>query len=173
MKSKPTTSLTIKEVINHLPQTGEVNWIGIRPQRNAPVEIKEEVYVTEAHGLEGDHYSKSGGNRQVTLIQAEHLEAVGKLLGMAAIDPALTRRNIVVSGVNLLAFNNRQFEIGDVILEMTGNCHPCTKMEAHLGPGGYNAMLGHGGITAKVIKGGIIKKGDPVKPKLFYDNKAG
>ena len=80
------------------------------------------------------------------------------------IDPSLTRRNIVVSGINLLALKERQFIIGaDVILETTGLCHPCSRMEENLGAGGYNAMRGHGGITAKVIQGGTIQAGDPIK----------
>ena len=79
------------------------------------------------------------------------------------IDPQWTRRNLVVSGINLLAFNNKQFQIGeDLVLEMTGYCHPCTRMEENLGAGGYNAMRGHGGITAKVIRSGVISLGDEV-----------
>ena len=80
------------------------------------------------------------------------------------IDPSLTRRNIVISGINLQALKEQQFSIGDeVVLETTGICHPCSRMEQNLGPGGYNAMRGHGGITTRVIKAGIIKKGDSVK----------
>ena len=94
----------------------------------------------------------------------EHLKVVASILGKDEVDPLLTRRNIVISGVNLLAFKNMQFQIGkDVILEMTGACHPCSKMEKNLGPGGYNAMRGHGGITTKVIQGGEIGVGDEVR----------
>ena len=100
----------------------------------------------------------------VTIIQEEHLDAVASLLGKSgSIDPLDTRRNLVVKGINLLALKGKQFKIGDeVILEYTGPCHPCTRMEENLGPGGLNAMRGHGGICTKVIQGGTISLGDKV-----------
>ncbi len=153
----------IKELMRSIPQTGKVEWVSIRPERRGAVLPKEEVVASEASGLEGDHYAGSNGKRQVTLIQAEHLDVVAAILKKEKIDPALTRRNIVVSGINLQAFADQQFQIGEAVLEMTGLCHPCTRMEENFGEGGYNAMRGHGGITARVVKGGKIKVGDSVK----------
>ena len=154
---------TLKELINTMPQVGKVEWIGVRPKHKAPVEKVQEVKVTTEHGLAGDHYSKNGGKRQVTLLQEEHLTAMANILQLDAVDPAVMRRNIIVSGINLQAFADRQFQIGDVILEMTGICHPCSRMEENLIPGSYNAMRGHGGITAKVIQEGMIRIGDEVR----------
>lgn len=150
-------------MINTLPQVGKIEWIGIRPERKVPVQEVESVELSLEKGLLGDHYSKNGGNRQVTLLQAEHLQAMANMLNIESVSPTLTRRNILVSGINLLAFHDREFQIGDVILKMTGICHPCTKIEQNLGPGAYNAMRGHGGITAKVVKGGTIRVGDEVR----------
>jgi MOSC domain-containing protein YiiM len=154
----------MQTLLNTLPQTGEVLWIGLRPGPRLPVEVVEGAEAVPGSGLVGDRFRGRGAEsqRQVTLIQAEHLTAVGSFLGGGPIDPALLRRNIVVSGLNLLALKDKRFRIGDALLEYTGNCHPCSRMEEVLGPGGYNAMRGHGGITARVIEGGLIRVGESV-----------
>lgn len=155
---------TIEELTSIIPQIGEVTWIGIRPERSGEITVVEVVNVIENKGLEGDHYNgKADSKRHVTLIQAEHLEAVASILKKEILNPALTRRNIVVKGINLLALQGKQFQIGEAVLETTGLCHPCSRMEENLGQGGYNAMRGHGGITTRIIKGGRIKIGDEVK----------
>jgi MOSC domain-containing protein YiiM len=99
------------------------------------------------------------------LIQAEHLAALASLLHRDAIGPELLRRNIVISGINLLALKNKHFYLGTAELEMTGLCHPCSRMEEILGAGGYNAVRGHGGITARVVLPGQIKTGDVLSIK--------
>lgn len=152
----------MQKLLNTLPQIGNVEWIGLRRIKREDLDLVEEVEASTESGLIGDRYSGKNGKRHVTLIQKEHLTAVGSMLQQEAIDPNLLRRNIVVSGINLLALKDKQFQIGEAILEMTGLCHPCSRMEENLGVGGYNAMRGHGGITARVIKSGIIKKDDVI-----------
>jgi len=152
----------LAELLATLPQTGHVTWIGVRPARRASMMPIDAVEAIAGQGLAGDHYAHDG-KRQVTLIQAEHLAAVAAFVGRPVLDPALLRRNIVVAGLNLLALKGRRFRIGRaLLLEGTGPCEPCSRMEEALGPGGYNAMRGHGGITARVIEGGLIRVGDAV-----------
>jgi MOSC domain-containing protein YiiM len=141
------------------PRAGRVEWIGVRPERLAAVESVARSAAIDG-GLVGDHYA--GGKREVTLIQAEHLGAVAALLGVARIDPALVRRNVVVAGINLLALKDRRFRVGEAVLEYAAPCHPCSRMEDALGAGGYNAMRGHGGIAARVMTPGVIRVGDLV-----------
>ncbi|MDT8281423.1 MAG: MOSC domain-containing protein [Gammaproteobacteria bacterium] len=155
-------TVTLNQLIKNLPQQGKVEWLGIRPEKRKPLKIVDSVIVLDA-GLKGDHYNGSSGKRSITLIQAEHISALASFLHRKEILPGELRRNIVVSGINLLALKNCEFKIGSAVLKMTGLCHPCSRMEEVLGSGGYNAMRGHGGINASVISSGTISLGDTVK----------
>ena len=158
-----TESSPLQVLLNTLPQVGQVQWIGVRPSRGEPMTELEAVQIDLDKGLEGDRFGGRAGNpRQVTLIQQEHLAVIAACLGLESVKPSLLRRNIVVSGINLLALKDKTFRIGDALLEFSGLCHPCSKMERQLGEGGYNAMRGHGGITASVRESGLIRLLDPV-----------
>jgi MOSC domain-containing protein YiiM len=87
---------------------------------------------------------------------------IAALSGHPEISPATLRRNVVVSGIPLVALKGRRFRIGDVLLEGTDPCDPCSRMEAALGPGGYNAMRGMGGLCARILEGGSVRLGDAV-----------
>ncbi len=140
---------------------GRLAWIGLRPERRAPVQVVEVAMLEPGRGLVGDRWrGATTGARQVTLIAAEHLAAIAGFLGREAVPPELLRRNLVIRGVNLLALKGRRFRLGGALLEHSGECHPCSRMEEVLGPGGYNAVRGHGGITARVLEGGAIRLGD-------------
>ena len=153
----------LAKLMANFPRAGKVEWIGIRPQRRAPLVAMTQVEAHAGVGLAGDHYaSKSDGKRQVTLIQAEHLEAVAKILGKSEVRAEWVRRNVLVSGINLFALRDRRFRVGDILLEGSGPCEPCSRMEEVLGSGGYNAMRGHGGITARVLQGGLLGLGATV-----------
>ena len=156
----------IGQLLNSPVKPGKVAWISVRPERRAPVKSLSEVEAIQDKGLAGDHYRGTAfSTRHITLIQAEHLMAVASFLNLPNLDPGLVRRNIVVQGINLLALKDKQFYIGEALLETTGLCHPCSQMEEILGKGGYNAMRGHGGVTAKIISGGRIRVGDEVYVK--------
>jgi MOSC domain-containing protein YiiM len=76
------------------------------------------------------------------------------MLSIDSVDPQVVRRNIVISGLNLLALKDKDFFVGGARLSFTGLCHPCSRMEAALGPGGYNALRGHGPSTTDSVKFG-------------------
>ena len=159
---------TLPDLFGEFPQPGRVEWISVRPQDGGRPVVLTEVRAIADVGLQGDHYGGGArGKRHVTLIQQEHLAVVAKLLALRdkspaviPIDPGVVRRNIVISGLNLLALKGKRFRLGEALLEFTDPCHPCSTMEAALGRGGYNAMRGHGGICARLLEGGLIRVGD-------------
>ena len=153
--------LSLAQRLQIVPQVGTVAWIGIRPSRGEAMTVLDDVEAVADRGLVGDRY-KASGTRQVTLIQAEHLPVIGALVGRE-VTPPIVRRNLVVSGVNLISLQTQRFTIGEVILVGTSACAPCDKMDIALGPGGFQAMRGHGGICAKIERGGVIRCGDRVR----------
>ena len=157
-------STALGKLMATLPRAGRVEWIGLRPGRSQAMHEVGEVSAVTGVGLVGDRYAGSSGERGVTLIQAEHLPAIAALSGHERVTAALLRRNLVVSGLPLVALKGRRFRIGGVLLEGVADCDPCSRMEDALGPGGYNAMRGHGGLCARILEGGVLRVGDSVSP---------
>lgn len=167
--------VTLRQLTQHFSQHGRLDSIYLRPGRGQPCLQQDQAHAIANFGLQGDRASlrqpaaPNGSKRQVTLVQAEHLPVIAALTGHSQIDPALLRRNLIVSGINLLAakslFKDQPLHllIGNVLLEVTGPCEPCSKMEQVLGTGGYNALRGHGGITARILRGGLLSIGDTVQ----------
>jgi MOSC domain-containing protein YiiM len=166
----------LRALVSEFPDGGRLDAVFLRPARGAPMLRPQQCLAIEGLGLQGDRTAsgRGGGKRQVTLLQAEHLAVVAALMRRAAIDPADLRRNLVVSGINLLAakslFPDQPLRLllgGEVVLEVTGPCEPCSKMHDKLGPGAYNALRGHGGVTARVLHGGTLSIGDGVHCRVM------
>lgn len=138
---------------------GRLTWIGLRTARRGEVRPVAQAVLGPA-GLEGDR--ARAGKRAVTLIQAEHLPVIASLAGCDGVAPETLRRNLVVEGINLSALRGARLRIGEAVVEITGPCAPCSRMEEALGPGGWNAMRGHGGWCASVLTPGRVALGDAV-----------
>lgn len=156
-------TMSLKELMNAPMRPGRLDWIGLRPARRETLQAVDEARVEIGGGLVGDHYTgPADAKRMVSMIQAEHLVAVAGILGRPAVTPYMTRRNLVISGLNLLALKGRTFTIGEALFAYTGPCAPCGRMDENLGPGGFQAMRGHGGIITRVLRPGTIRVGDAV-----------
>jgi len=149
--------------LDNLP-AGKLEWIGVRPDRKVPMNVLGETMAIEGLGLAGDRRCEGsrGSSRQATIISVEYIDTITRLLKQENMDPAILRRNLVVSGINLTALRHQRFQIGEALFEATALCHPCSRMELALGKHGVAAMLGHGGLCAKITGGGKIKVNDTV-----------
>ena len=149
--------IPIAELIQNFHAAGQVEWIGLRTARREEMLPVQSAQLLPGSGLQGDRFKGNlKSKRQVSLIQAEHLSAMANMLKMEVLPPELLRRNLVISGINLLSLKGMRFTLGSALLEMSGLCHPCSRMEEVLGTGGYNAVRGHGGIIARVIEAGEV-----------------
>jgi MOSC domain-containing protein YiiM len=158
---------TIRD-LNRPPQIeGRVESIVVRGSPREPARTVTSTVAVAGIGLADDRLGQRGepelSTRQVTLIQAEHFAVIARLARVDQVDASALRRNLVVSGINLLALKNAKLKVGSALLEVVGPCQPCSRMEEAIGPGGYAAMRGHGGMTARVLVGGAISVGDVVR----------
>lgn len=177
---------TLRDLITRIVIQGRVEAIVIRPERDQPAQYVDAVKAEPGLGLIGDRRAKNkrtdeaSRKRELSLIQAEHLPLIASWCGIEQLEATRLRRNLVISGVNLLAMKSPfadirlEWQIGsEVCIEVTGPCDPCSKMEAALfdecgGAGGYNAMRGHGGVTAMIVAAGVIRVGDAVMLKAVH-----
>lgn len=131
------------------------------------METLDHVRVTTAEGLHGDFRGslKPGHNkRQVTVMTAEGWrDALNEL--KAQLPWEQRRVNLLVDGVSLEdGTGGRLFFDSGLVLEVTGECDPCSRME-EVAPGLKAVLLPHwrGGVTTRVIENGLIRVGDKVR----------
>jgi MOSC domain-containing protein YiiM len=173
----------LRALTTEFPQPGRLDAIWVRSKRRGAMHALTDAQAEIGRGLLGDHRSTSlrlepaRRTREITLIQAEHMPLVAQWMGKTQLDAGLLRRNLVISGLNLLSMRSPfadarlVWQLGDeVLLQITGPCDPCSRMETLLGQGGYNAMRGHGGLTAILVRGGRLKVGDVLKPAAPVEN---
>ena len=159
---------SIADLLGRHARSGRLDWIGLRPARRAAMTEADAADLSAA-GLVGDHHT-GGGKRALTLIQGEHLPLIALFAKQDDVRPHDLRRNVVVSRINLAALRNREILLGAAIVRIAGPCAPCSRMEATLGFGGYNAMRGHGGWYAEIVRPGRIRVGDTVTLVTLGEN---
>jgi MOSC domain-containing protein YiiM len=110
-------------------------------------------------GIEGDrHAVRSGARtaRQVLLMDEQTLEGFGLVHGHV-------RENVTVADVDLHELEaGQRLALGDqVVVEITGHCNPCERMD-EIRPGLREELDGQRGMLATVITGGLASVDDVV-----------
>ncbi len=156
---------------------GKLEAIFIGPIQAGPMQQVESAQAMAGEGLAGDRYCAGNGtfskgpakpgnkyyprDRQITLIEAEALEAAARDCSVV-IEAAQSRRNLVVRGVPLNHLIEREFTIGDVRIRGLRLCEPCGHLEKLTAPGIEKALLHRGGLRAEILTSGTLQAGDRV-----------
>lgn len=139
---------------------GKVKGIATRKATKAPMDACSTAIVSFEKGIENDARGLIKGDRQVTVISAEAWEKTCEELGQE-ISWTTRRANILLSGVELENTKGSRLEIGTCLLEITGELHPCSRMdEQFLGLTKALTPYWRGGATCKIIEEGIVRIGD-------------
>ena len=130
---------TIRDLNRPPHVAGRVALIIVRGSPRVDARTVTNTVALAGIGLSDDRLGQLGeselSTRQVTLIQAEHLDVIARLAHVGRVDPVGLRRNLVISGINLLALKNVKLEVGEALLEIVGPCQPCSRMEETIGAG--------------------------------------
>ena len=134
---------------------------------------KEEVNLVADTGIEGDRFfrHRPDYNGHVTFFSQEVWDEVKQELNLPdSLGPELTRRNVIVSGVDLKALYGASFEINGIQFVGTVHCAPCPAMNRAIGAGATAALRGRGGLRAQLKSDGALKIGlAELTTEVYFD----
>lgn len=121
-----------------------------------PVKEMEQSRAVANKGFEGCIHGRTGSKRQVLLIDSETLAELG-------VAPGAVRENITTRGLVMKALEPGQgLRIGEAVLEVTGPCEPCSRMD-EIRPGLQESLQGQRGWLCRVVEGGTVRRGDAIE----------
>jgi MOSC domain-containing protein YiiM len=139
----------------------EIISIHVVRKRNAAAESCKHVTVRSNFGIVGDYRSEKFQIGQITLVEAEIIDAMSRELGYD-VPAGASRRQIMVKGITLNELVGKNLRLGQILVRVEDKCKPCNNMEKKIGPGAKNAMNDKGGIRCRIIEGGELHVGDKI-----------
>jgi MOSC domain-containing protein YiiM len=137
------------------------NFIGHhgQPAGKNPVLEVNRLDCVAGRGIRGDRFFdyKENYKGQITFFSMEVFEALRRELSLPEAHPSATRRNALVTGVELNSLVGQEFEIQGVRFAGVEQCKPCYWMNSALGPGAEAWLQGRGGLRARILTDGILQ----------------
>lgn len=148
---------------------GQLLGIYIAAKKATALHPIDQAEAIAGQGLVGDRYFLQEGtftkpghpDREVTLIEMEAIEALGRDSGVK-LEPGQARRNLVTQGVPLNHLVGLNFTIGTVQLRGIRLCEPCAHLEGLTAQGVKDGLCHRGGLRAQILSGGVLRIGDPI-----------
>jgi MOSC domain-containing protein YiiM len=143
-------------------QTGRVEAIFIAAEHGEQPHAVDSATGVAGEGLEGDRNFGDSESCNITLIEAEAFERQLSEQGLD-MNPADSRRQVLVRGVDLGEFVGRRFLVGELECEGEERCEPCTHLSGMVGTQVVLKGLLHTGLRAHILSGGTFRVGDDVQ----------
>jgi MOSC domain-containing protein YiiM len=150
---------------------GSLLHIHIAAAASQPMRPLDRANLLAGVGIEGDRYATRTGkysarhhvDRQVTLIEAETLDALARDFGIE-LAPAEHRRNLTTRGVPLNHLVGRYFRVGECVLYGGRLNVPCRYLEDVTGKKVFKPLLNRSGLNCRIVVGGVLRTAAPVVP---------
>lgn len=125
---------------------------------NQTIEVRE-VECVAGKGIVGDRFFdyKEDYKGQITFFSLETYQRLCQQLDVHDKSPAVFRRNVVVSGVDLNSLIGKTFELQGITFQGSEEARPCYWMDQAFAPGAEEALRGHGGLRARILTNGTLK----------------
>lgn len=123
-----------------------------------PMIERDRVECVEGRGIRGDRFFdfKEDYKGQVTFFSREVYEDLCACCDVWDKSPAVFRRNVIVSGVDLNDLVGREFEVQGVRFAGVSECSPCYWMDRAFADGAEGLLQGRGGLRARIVCSGVL-----------------
>lgn len=159
--AKMNFAMTIEQIFTS-PGHNFVAHFGL-PPGDFPLEEQTEIECLAGRGIRGDRFFdfKQDYQGQVTFFAREVFDELVREFGVGAKSPGALRRNLIVSGVDLMELIDVEFELQGVQFRGTQHCKPCSWMNLAVASGAEKYLLpGKGGLRARILTDGRLRVGE-------------
>ena len=143
---------------------GIIEAINITNKSNDNTCYINQAFLEKNRGIVNDRYYDQfkSVKEQVTLINIEEINSFNNEV-TDNIDLKDFRRNIIVSGINLIDLINKKIIINNVILKIHEICQPCNYLQKKLNiPNLVKLLVNKSGVRAEIMSSGFISVGDKI-----------
>ncbi|CAA6677233.1 MULTISPECIES: MOSC domain-containing protein [unclassified Lentimonas] len=119
----------------------------------------ESVECLAGRGILNDRYldHEEDFKGQITFFDWEVYDRIRTQCNLPDLDPALFRRNVLTTGVDLNTLIGLRFKVQGIEFEGVEECRPCYWMDEAIAPGAEDYLQGHGGLRARILNDGELR----------------
>ncbi len=153
-----------KITIHHLYLSPGHNYFGHhgKPAGEHPITERDHLSLVAKSGIVGDRFFnyKPDYKGQITFFSYDLHTEVKNEFNLPHLQPSAYRRNVLVSGIDILTLIGSEFTIGELRFQGHSECSPCYWMDQACALGTEAFLKNRGGLRAKILHGGILTCGD-------------